>query len=88
MELDIECVVCGGRDSHCRVCKGTGWLEAGGMGMVHPEVVRAGGIDPERYNGFAFGRGLDRMAMLKYGIADLRLLFDGNVAYFLSGRDA
>ena len=56
--------------------------------MVHPEVVRAGGIDPERYNGFAFGLGLDRMAMLKYGIADLRLLFDGNVAYFLSGRDA
>ena len=58
------------------------------MGMVHPEVVRAGGIDPDRYNGFAFGLGLDRMAMLKYGIADLRLLFDGNVSYFLSGRDA
>ena len=88
MELDIECVVCGGRDPRCRVCKGTGWLEAGGMGMVHPEVVRAGGIDPDRYNGFAFGLGLDRMAMLKYGIADLRLLFDGNVSYFLSGRDA
>ena len=88
MELDIECVVCGGHDPRCRVCKGTGWLEAGGMGMVHPEVVRAGGIDPDRYNGFAFGLGLDRMAMLKYGIGDLRLLFDGNVSYFLSGRDA
>ena len=58
------------------------------MGMVHPAVVRAGGIDPSVYNGFAFGIGLDRMAMLKYGLSDLRLLFDGNVSYFLSGRDA
>lgn len=88
MELDIECVECGGANARCRVCKGTGWLEVCGMGMVHPSVVRAGGIDPERYNGFAFGMGLDRMAMLKYGINDLRLLFDGNVSYFLSGRDA
>lgn len=88
MELDIECVECSGKNPHCRVCHGTGWLEAGGMGMVHPAVVRAGGIDPDVYNGFAFGLGLDRMAMLKYGIDDLRLLFDGNVSYFLSGRDA
>ena len=88
MELDIECVECGGSNARCRVCKGTGWLEVCGMGMVHPSVVRAGGIDPERYNGFAFGMGLDRMAMLKYGINDLRLLFDGDVSYFLSGRDA
>mgnify|MGYP001673654422 FL=1 len=88
MELDIECVECGGANARCRVCKGTGWLEVCGMGMVHPSVVRAGGIDPERYNGFAFGMGLDRMAMLKYGINDLRLLFDGDVSYFLSGRDA
>ena len=88
MELDIECVECSGRNPHCRVCKGTGWLEVGGMGMVHPAVIRAGGIDPNVYNGFAFGFGLDRMAMLKYGISDLRLLFDGNVSYFLSGRDA
>jgi phenylalanyl-tRNA synthetase alpha chain len=87
MELDIECVVCGGNDSGCRVCKGTGWLEACGMGMVHPSVIRAGGIDPDRYNGFAFGMGLDRMAMLKYGIDDLRYLFTGNVSYFLSGRN-
>ena len=84
MELDIECVECGGQDAKCRVCKGTGWLEVGGMGMVHPEVIRAGGIDPDVYNGFALGFGLDRMAMLKYGIGDLRLLFDGNVSYFLS----
>lgn len=86
MELDIECVECSGHDAHCRVCHGTGWLEVAGMGMVHPFVIRAGGIDPEIYNGFAFGLGLDRMAMLKYGINDLRLLFDGNVSYFLSGK--
>ena len=85
MELDIECVECSGHDEHCRVCHGTGWLEVAGMGMVHPNVIRAGHIDPDEYNGFAFGIGLDRMAMLKYGISDLRLLFDGNVSYFLSG---
>ena len=85
MELDIECVECSGHDEHCRVCHGTGWLEVAGMGMVHPNVIRAGKIDPDIYNGFAFGIGLDRMAMLKYGISDLRLLFDGNVSYFLSG---
>lgn len=85
MELDIECVECSGHDEHCRVCHGTGWLEVAGMGMVHPNVIRAGRIDPDVYNGFAFGIGLDRMAMLKYGIGDLRLLFDGNVSYFLSG---
>jgi phenylalanyl-tRNA synthetase alpha chain len=88
MELDIECVECGGKKPDCRVCKGTGWLEVCGMGMTHPFVIRAGGIDPEKYNGFAFGMGLDRMAMLKYGINDLRYLFNGNVSYFLSGRDA
>ena len=85
MELDIECVECSGHDEHCRVCHGTGWLEVVGMGMVHPNVIRAGKIDPDKYNGFAFGIGLDRMAMLKYGISDLRLLFDGNVSYFMSG---
>ncbi|MBQ7197463.1 MAG: phenylalanine--tRNA ligase subunit alpha [Synergistaceae bacterium] len=85
MELDIECVECSGHDEHCRVCHGTGWLEVAGMGMVHPNVIRAGKIDPDVYNGFAFGFGLDRMAMLKYGISDLRLLFDGNVSYFMSG---
>ncbi|MBQ6773484.1 MAG: phenylalanine--tRNA ligase subunit alpha [Synergistaceae bacterium] len=84
MELDIECVECSGHDEHCRVCHGTGWLEVVGMGMVHPNVIRAGKIDPDEYNGFAFGIGLDRMAMLKYGISDLRLLFDGNVSYLNS----
>ena len=85
MELDIECVKCSGHDENCRVCHGTGWLEVAGMGMVHPNVIRAGKIDPEIYNGFAFGIGLDRMAMLKYGINDLRLLFDGDVSLLLSG---
>ena len=85
MELDIECVECSGHNPHCRVCHGTGWLEVVGMGMVHPNVIRAGKIDPDEFNGFAFGIGLDRMAMLKYGISDLRLLFDGNVSYFMSG---
>ncbi|MBR0069061.1 MAG: phenylalanine--tRNA ligase subunit alpha [Synergistaceae bacterium] len=85
MELDIECVECSGHDEHCRVCHGTGWLEVVGMGMVHPNVIRAGKIDPDEFNGFAFGIGLDRMAMLKYGISDLRLLFDGNISYFMSG---
>ena len=85
MELDIECVECSGHDEHCRVCHGTGWLEVVGMGMVHPNVIRAGHIDPDSYNGFAFGIGLDRMAMLKYRISDLRLLFDGNVPFLLSG---
>ena len=88
MELDIECVECSGNDPHCRVCHGTGWLEVAGMGMVHPNVIRSGKIDPDKYNGFAFGIGLDRMAMLKYGIGDLRLLFDGNISYFLSGFDS
>jgi phenylalanyl-tRNA synthetase alpha chain len=88
MELDIECVDCGGKNPNCRICKGTGWLEVCGMGMTHPFVIRAGGVDPEKYNGFAFGMGLDRMAMLKYGIDDLRYLFNGNISYFLSGRDA
>lgn len=88
MELDIECVECSGKNPDCRICKGTGWLEVCGMGMVHPSVIRSGGIDPDKYNGFAFGMGLDRMAMLKYGINDLRYLFNGNVSYFLSGRNA
>lgn len=77
MEMDVECFECSGKNPNCRICKGTGWLEVCGMGMVHPFVVRSGGIDPEKYNGFAWGMGLDRMAMLKYGINDLRLMFDG-----------
>lgn len=86
MEVDIECFKCGGSDCRCQICKGTGWLEIGGMGMCHPNVLCYGGIDPDVYNGFAWGMGLDRIAMLKYGLTDLRALFDGDVSYLLSGR--
>ena len=72
-EMDATCVVCKGKG--CNVCKGSGYIEILGCGMVHPNVLRACGIDPEVYSGFAFGLGLDRMTTLKYGIKDLRLLF-------------
>lgn len=84
IEMDVECFACSGNDPDCRVCKGTGWLEIGGMGMVHPKVLEAGGIDPKKYRGFAWGMGLDRIAMLKYGLTDLRALFDGDVNYLTS----
>ena len=79
-EMDASCFACHGKG--CRICKGTGWIEILGCGMVHPNVLRICGIDPEKYTGFAFGMGLDRMAMLKYDINDLRLLF-GNDTEFL-----
>jgi len=75
-EMDMSCLICHGKDSSCRVCKGTGWLEIGGCGMIHPNVFEAVGIDSEEYSGFAFGFGMDRMAMLKYGLPDLRQLFE------------
>lgn len=86
LEVDIECFKCSGHDPHCQICKGTGWLEIGGMGITHPAVLRYGGIDPDKYTAFAWGMGLDRIAMLKYGLTDLRALFDGDVSYLLSGR--
>lgn len=86
LELDIECIACSGSDPSCRICKGSGWLEVCGMGMTHPNVLRYGNIDPNEYNGFAWGLGLDRLAMLKYDLHDLRTLFEGNVPYLLSGR--
>ena len=73
-EVDIGCVACVGGGG-CRVCKHSSWLEVGGCGMIHPNVFEAMDIDSERYSGFAFGFGLDRMAMLYYGINDLRTLF-------------
>jgi phenylalanyl-tRNA synthetase alpha chain len=85
MEMDVECVACSGDDPNCRICKGTGWLEVMGLGMIHPNVLRSGRIDPERYNGFAWGMGLDRIAMLKYGLDDLRVLFQGDAAFLSSG---
>ncbi len=78
-EVDIGCTVCGGVG--CRVCKGTGWLEILGCGMVDPNVFEAVGIDPDKYTGFAFGLGVERIAMLKYRITDIRLLFTGDMRF-------
>jgi len=78
-EVDISCVLCGGRG--CRVCKQTGWLEIAGCGMVHPRVFEACGIDAERYTGYAFGAGIERLAMLRYGVNDLRLFFDNDLRF-------
>jgi phenylalanyl-tRNA synthetase alpha chain len=75
-EVDISCIFCGG--SGCGVCSGSGWIEILGSGMVDPRVFEAVGVDPDRYTGFAFGTGLDRMAMLLYGIPDLRQMFEGD----------
>lgn len=78
-EVDIGCVMCGG--DGCRVCSHTGWLEVLGCGMVHPKVLECSNIDSERYSGFAFGMGADRLAMLRYGIDDARLLFDNDLKF-------
>ena len=85
LEMDVECFACSGRKPSCRICKGTGWLEILGCGMTHPNVLRYGGIDPERYNGFAWGMGPDRVAMLKYGLTDLRVLFEGHASFLTGG---
>lgn len=78
-EVDIACVICGGKG--CRVCKNTGWLEILGAGMVDPEVYRHVQYDAENISGFAFGMGIERIAMLKYGISDMRLLFENDVRF-------
>jgi phenylalanyl-tRNA synthetase alpha chain len=78
-EVDISCVLCDGQG--CRVCKQTGWLEVAGCGMVHANVFRACGIDAERYTGFAFGFGIERLAMLRYGVNDLRLFYDNDLRF-------
>jgi phenylalanyl-tRNA synthetase alpha chain len=78
-EMDATCFVCGGEG--CRVCKGSGWIELLGCGMVHPNVLRNCGIDPEVYSGFAFGMGVDRIVMLKYGIDDIRLLYESDMRF-------
>jgi phenylalanyl-tRNA synthetase alpha chain len=78
-EVDIQCVICGG--SGCRVCKQSGWLEILGSGMIDPEVFKAVGYDPEVYTGFAFGMGIERIAMLKYGVNDLRLFYENDLRF-------
>lgn len=78
-EMDATCFVCEGEG--CKVCKGSGWIELLGCGMVHPEVLRKGGIDPEIYSGFAFGFGVDRMVMMKYALDDIRLLYESDMRF-------
>lgn len=78
-EVDVSCFVCGGKG--CGVCKGEGWIEILGAGMVHPNVLRMSGIDPEEYSGFAFGMGIERIVMTKFGISDMRLLYENDVRF-------
>ena len=78
-EVDMSCVMCSGKG--CRVCKQTGWLEVLGCGMVHPAVLTASGVDPAQYRGFAFGMGVERLAMLRYGVNDLRLFFENDFKF-------
>jgi phenylalanyl-tRNA synthetase alpha chain len=79
MEVDISCVMCSGKG--CRVCSHTGWLEVLGCGMVHPELFRHTGVDAEKYTGYAFGMGVERLAMLRYGVNDLRLFFENDLRF-------
>jgi phenylalanyl-tRNA synthetase alpha chain len=83
-EVDITCVECGGKG--CRLCKHTGWIEVLGCGMVHPNVLAACGVDPEQYTGYAFGMGIDRLAMLRYGVNDLRLFFESDLRFLRQFR--
>ena len=88
-EMDVGCQLCGGKG--CSACKGTGWMEILGCGMVHPAVLANGGIDPERYTGFAFGMGPQRIAMLRYAVPDIRLFYEGDMRFleqFRGGRGA
>jgi phenylalanyl-tRNA synthetase alpha chain len=78
-EFDFSCFKCGG--AGCRICKNSGWIELGGSGMVHPNVLRGAGVDPEQFSGFAFGLGIDRMVALMYGLDDIRLLFENDVRF-------
>ena len=83
-EVDIQCVKCAGNG--CRICSGTGWLEVMGCGMVHPRVLEMSGVDTERFQGFAFGMGVERLAMLRYGIGDLRLNFENDLRFLAQFR--
>ncbi|HIU25099.1 MAG TPA: phenylalanine--tRNA ligase subunit alpha [Candidatus Copromorpha excrementigallinarum] len=78
-EMDVSCFKCGGKG--CRVCKGSGWIEILGCGMVHPHVLEVGGLDTEKYTGFAFGMGVERAAMLKYGVDDIRLFYENDMRF-------
>lgn len=81
LEYDFSCSLCAGGGASCRVCKGTGWIEIGGCGMVDPNVFAAVGYDPEKYTGFAFGLGIERMAMIRHGIDDIRLFLESDLRF-------
>ncbi len=80
-EMDLRCFVCAGEDVTCRTCKGTGWIEWGGCGMTHPNVLRAVGIDPDEYTAFAFGMGIERTLMFRHGVKDMRDMVEGDVRF-------
>ena len=80
-EMDLRCFVCGGADTDCRTCKGTGWIEWGGCGMTHPNVLIAAGIDPNEYTAFAFGMGIERTLMFRHGVKDMRDMVEGDVRF-------
>ena len=80
-EVDVSCVMCKGEDEHCKVCHGSGWLEILGAGMVHPKVLEMSGYDSTKVSGFAFGLGIERIAMLTYGVDDMRLFFDNDTRF-------
>ncbi|MBD5830169.1 phenylalanine--tRNA ligase subunit alpha [Janibacter melonis] len=80
-EMDLRCFVCRGKDPDCRTCKGTGWIEWGGCGMVNRNVLTASGVDPDRYTGFAFGMGIDRALMFRTGVSDMRDMIEGDVRF-------
>ncbi|WP_062294455.1 phenylalanine--tRNA ligase subunit alpha [Demequina phytophila] len=80
-EMDLRCFVCGGEDPSCRTCRGTGWIEWGGCGMTHPNVLVAAGIDPEKYTAFAFGMGIERTLMFRHNVTDMRDMVEGDVRF-------
>ena len=79
MEVDMHCLLCSGKG--CGLCKQTGWLEVAGAGMVHPEVLRSGGIDPEKYSGYAWGLGIERLIQILYGVNDIRYFTENNLDF-------
>jgi phenylalanyl-tRNA synthetase alpha chain len=83
-EVDMSCVFCSG--AGCRTCKQTGWMEVAGCGMVHPKVLEASGVDAARFSGYAFGMGIDRLAMLRYGVGDLRAFFENDLRFLRQFR--
>jgi phenylalanyl-tRNA synthetase alpha chain len=80
-EMDLRCFICEGKDPDCRTCRGTGWIEWGGCGMTHPNVLKAAGIDPEVYTAFAFGMGIERTLMFRHGVRDMRDMVEGDVRF-------